>query len=243
MRRTTAAIVALVLPVALLGCSAVPREVSEAPPAPVVTSASVEPTAPVAPRSATIPSVKGKSLEMAQWKLEQLGLRSRVKWKASSVRRGKVLSQSPSRGVARPGSVVVLTVSKGQGGGSGSEEAPAATGGGLSAGDQAAKRAFDTRQSDIALSGEGTVSRVLSDDLNGSRHQRFILRLDSGQTLLIAHNIDIAPRLPSLAAGDKVAFKGVYEWNDEGGTVHWTHDDPDGTHPAGWLKFNGTTYR
>jgi hypothetical protein len=87
------------------------------------------------------------------------------------------------------------------------------------------------------------VTQVLSDDNTGDRHQRFILRLNSGQTLLIAHNIDIASRLPGLAVGDTVQFKGIYEWNSQGGLVHWTHHDPSGQHPTGWLKYNGTTYQ
>jgi hypothetical protein len=57
---------------------------------------------------------------------------------------------------------------------------------------------------------------------NGSRHQRFILELGSGQTLLVAHNIDLAPRLPALAVGETVDFNGVYEWTPEGGVIHWT---------------------
>jgi len=35
--------------------------------------------------------------------------------------------------------------------------------------------------------GSGTVTRVLPDDNDGSRHQRFILQLASGRTLLVAH--------------------------------------------------------
>jgi len=50
--------------------------------------------------------------------------------------------------------------------------------------------------------GIGTATRILSDDNDGSRHQRFILRLASGQTVLIAHNIDLAPRISSLSTGD-----------------------------------------
>ena len=56
-------------------------------------------------------------------------------------------------------------------------------------------RAFASGTSDIQVEGEGTVIRVLADDLDGSRHQRFIVQLASGQTLLITHNIDIAPRI------------------------------------------------
>jgi hypothetical protein len=87
------------------------------------------------------------------------------------------------------------------------------------------------------------VARVLPDDLDGARHQRFIVELASGQTLLIAHNIDIAPRIEGLAVGDSVRFKGEYVWNAKGGVVHWTHHDPQGGHVAGWLMHNGRRYQ
>jgi hypothetical protein len=83
----------------------------------------------------------------------------------------------------------------------------------------------------------------LSDDLDGSRHQRFILKLASGQTVLISHNMDLAPRIDSLRKGDMVEFYGEYEWNPKGGVVHWTHHDPNGRHVAGWLKHRGKTYQ
>lgn len=98
-------------------------------------------------------------------------------------------------------------------------------------------------QSGVQLAGEGTVSRILGDDSMGDRHQRFILTLDSGRTLLIAHNIDLAPRIESLQEGDTVSFSGEYEWNDKGGVVHWTHHDPQGQHEAGWLRHRGRTYQ
>ncbi len=96
--------------------------------------------------------------------------------------------------------------------------------------------AFAERKSGVQVQGWGTVSRLLSDDENGGRHQRFILSLESGQTLLVAHNIDVAPRIESLAVGDEVLFYGVYEWNDQGGLIHWTHHDPQGEHEAGWIR-------
>jgi hypothetical protein len=104
-------------------------------------------------------------------------------------------------------------------------------------------RAFATRASNIQVEGEGTVTRVLPDDTNGSRHQRFIVELASGQTLLFAHNIDIAPRIDGLQPGDSIRFSGAYIWNENGGVIHWTHHDPQGRHVAGWIVHNGKTYR
>jgi hypothetical protein len=93
------------------------------------------------------------------------------------------------------------------------------------------------------VEGQGTVGRILSDDNDGSRHQRFILRLSSGQTLLVAHNIELAPRISSLREGDTVSFYGEYESNDKGGVIHWTHHDPQGWHVDGWLEHKGQRYQ
>ena len=103
--------------------------------------------------------------------------------------------------------------------------------------------AFKNNQSGIQVSGTGKVTRILSDDTAGSKHQRFILKLPSNQTILIAHNIDLAPRVESLKIGDTISFYGVYEWNSKGGTVHWTHHDPKRRHIGGWLKKGSQTYQ
>ena len=101
---------------------------------------------------------------------------------------------------------------------------------------------FKDQKSDVQVQGQGTVIRLLTDDSEGNRHQRFILELDSGQTLLITHNIDIAPRLDVIAVGDRVEFYGVYFYNEQGGGIHWTHHDPKGQHISGWLKWNGEKF-
>jgi len=108
--------------------------------------------------------------------------------------------------------------------------------------DKILESAFKNRDHNLQVEGQGVVIKILPDDLAGTRHQRFIVRLSSGQTLLIAHNIDLAPRVISLRKGDKVFFYGVYEWNSKGGTIHWTHHDPAGRHTAGWIKHNGKKY-
>ena len=109
--------------------------------------------------------------------------------------------------------------------------------------DSAIQNAYNNRQSDLQVQGFGTVTRVLPDDLEGSRHQKFILKLGTGQTLLISHNIDLAPRVSGLTVGDTVEFYGEYEWNSKGGVIHWTHHDPAGQHEDGWLKHNGRVYK
>ena len=103
--------------------------------------------------------------------------------------------------------------------------------------------AFESQTSKLQVEGQGIVKRILRDDTEGSRHQRFILELSSGQTLLISHNINVAPRIFGLQEGDEVDFRGEYDWNPEGGVVHWTHHDPAGKRLGGWLKHHGQTYR
>ncbi len=109
--------------------------------------------------------------------------------------------------------------------------------------DRVLQHAYENRQSALQVQGDGVVIKILPDDNKGSRHQRFLLRLSGDQTLLIAHNIDLAPRINGLSGGDKVAFYGVYEWNEKGGVLHWTHHDPSGRHIDGWLRHEGKTYQ
>ena len=109
--------------------------------------------------------------------------------------------------------------------------------------DQLLASFYKNRQSNIQVQGSGRVVRILPDDNDGSRHQKFIIQLDSGQTLLIAHNIDLAKRVKSLRIGGQISFYGEYAWNSQGGTIHWTHRDPHGHHTAGWIKHDGVTYQ
>jgi hypothetical protein len=102
--------------------------------------------------------------------------------------------------------------------------------------------AYNNRLSDLQVQVSGHVERVLSDDLEGSRHQRFILRMETGHTLLVAHNIDLAPRIEGLTVGDPVTLFGEYEWNERGGVIHWTHRDPAGRHQDGWVRHRGRLY-
>ncbi|WP_312080239.1 DUF3465 domain-containing protein [Acinetobacter schindleri] len=105
------------------------------------------------------------------------------------------------------------------------------------------QQAYQQRQSDIQVQGAGEVVAILKDDNEGSRHQKFILELNNGHTVLIAHNIDLAPCISNIQKGDVVEFFGEYEYSEKGGAIHWTHHDPSRKHVDGWLKHQGRTYQ
>jgi hypothetical protein len=110
-----------------------------------------------------------------------------------------------------------------------------------SAGVDAVRDAFRGRRSNLEVEAGGRVTRVLPDDREGARHERFIVRLGT-VSVLVAHNLDLAPRVP-VAVGDSIELRGEYEWNAKGGVIHWTHRDPDNRHEAGWIRHRGQLYQ
>lgn len=102
--------------------------------------------------------------------------------------------------------------------------------------------AYRDRLSDIIVETSGSVIRLLPDDNQGSRHQRFIIRLRNNQSVLVSHNIDLAPRVEGLRVGDTILLRGEYVWNHQGGVIHWTHRDPQGRHPGGWIRYHEHVY-
>jgi hypothetical protein len=112
----------------------------------------------------------------------------------------------------------------------------------VTAGDNAVQQAYADHRSGQWLEIRGRVSRVLRDDNEGSRHQKFILELDGGHTVMVAHNIDLAERIP-VRRGLTLTVRGKYEWNDRGGVIHWTHHDPDGRIQGGWILLDNVSYQ
>lgn len=108
--------------------------------------------------------------------------------------------------------------------------------------DNALVSAFEMHKSHVQIAGSGVVLKLLPDDLEGSKHQRFLVRTSTGQVLLLVHNIDIAPRIGDLQVGAPISFYGEYIWSSQGGLIHWTHRDPVTRHPGGWIRYNNTLY-
>ena len=103
--------------------------------------------------------------------------------------------------------------------------------------------AYQKERSGFEVESSGIVQKILKDDVEGIPHQRFIVLLANGHSILIAHNTDLAPRIKDLKKGDLIKFKGEFEWNNKGGVVHWTHHAPAGSrHESGWLEYKGQRY-
>ncbi len=107
----------------------------------------------------------------------------------------------------------------------------------------AVQRAFEGHTDQVEVTATGTVDRVLTDqDGPSGPHERFIIRLpDVGMTVLIEHNLSLAPRVP-VATGQAVVVHGEYIWNAQGGLVHFTHHDPDRSHEGGYVLYGGKRY-
>jgi hypothetical protein len=103
------------------------------------------------------------------------------------------------------------------------------------------ERIYEKSDTSNWVEGAGLVKKLLPDDNNPSRHQRFILDMRNGQTLLIAHNLNLATKVP-VGLGDRIRFRGMYEWNELGGLVHWTHADPLRADEGGYIKYRTKVY-
>ena len=103
-----------------------------------------------------------------------------------------------------------------------------------------AARTFRSHLSGVWLTAEGQVTRVLADSEGRFRHQRFILRCRSGQTLLIVNDVSIGQRAP-VTVGHEVVVRGQYVWNRQGGLVHFTHHAQAGG-DGGWILYRGKVY-
>ncbi len=119
----------------------------------------------------------------------------------------------------------------------------AACGGSAQADDAAIVADFQNHRSNVEVTADGTVVRLLPDRTTSTgMHEQFIIKLTAQDlTVEIEHNISIAARVP-VAQGDHVIVHGEYVWTAKGGLIHFTHHDPQGTHEGGYIQDNGKTY-
>lgn len=109
--------------------------------------------------------------------------------------------------------------------------------------DSAVAADFANHRSQVEVTVDGVVVRTFPDRTsNTGTHEQFIIKLTSEDlTVEIEHNISIGQRVP-VSDGDHLVVHGEYIWNAQGGLIHFTHHDPQGTHENGYIIDNGTTY-
>lgn len=99
----------------------------------------------------------------------------------------------------------------------------------------------DQRRVDFVEGGGLTVTKLLPDDNNGLKHQKWMVRLSNGFTMQAVYNSDLCPRVP-LKVGDVIAMGGQFIWTKGGALLHWLHHDPKGRRPDGFVFVNGKFY-
>lgn len=104
--------------------------------------------------------------------------------------------------------------------------------------------AYAQHRSHVEVDAEGAVTRVLGTRPGRqSPHTGFLVRLQPcGVTVRVEANTDFTGIVP-VRPNDDVAMRGEYEYYAAGGVIHWTHRDPRGRHPGGWVTVGGKTYQ
>ncbi|MCA1778196.1 MAG: DUF3465 domain-containing protein [Xanthomonadaceae bacterium] len=101
--------------------------------------------------------------------------------------------------------------------------------------------AFEDGRTSIWVSGQAPVSQILGDEGIGGPHQRFVLRLNEGVTIIVRHSLQASERVP-VERGDSVRFHGRYDWEASGGIISLTHSDPEQPGGGGWVEHKGVRY-
>lgn len=72
-------------------------------------------------------------------------------------------------------------------------------------------------------------------------HEAFNARTDAGPVEIV-DNVGIAPRVP-VQPGDRIEVRGEMVHDPHRApVVHWTHHDPAGHHPDGFIRLRGRVY-
>lgn len=108
-------------------------------------------------------------------------------------------------------------------------------------------QAYLNEASHVEVTTSGQVSRMFGLRAGPSgEHEGFLMRLQNCArnrfTVRVEDNTGFAGEIP-LGVGDAVSLKGEYEYYPRGGVIHWTHRDPRGRHPDGYIDFNGKRYQ
>lgn len=79
-------------------------------------------------------------------------------------------------------------------------------------------------------------------DANGRlTHQRFVMSCANGLHLLVVNDVSIGMRVPFVRLA-RVVVRGQYEWDSQGGLLHFTHRSDSGG-VGGWILVKSHIYQ
>lgn len=85
------------------------------------------------------------------------------------------------------------------------------------------------------------VVKVLPEDNQGLRHQKWVVKLSSGKTVTAVYNTSMCEEVP-VQVGDVVGLGGHFLWTNQGPIIHWLHKDPKRNRPDGYVELAGKKY-
>lgn len=97
------------------------------------------------------------------------------------------------------------------------------------------------KNADFVQGSDMVVTQLLPDDTQGRPHQKFVVRLSTGDQIVAISNLDMCERVP-VRVGDRVGLGGQFIWTKQGGIIHWLHHDPRGSRPNGFIAYGGRIY-
>ena len=97
-----------------------------------------------------------------------------------------------------------------------------------------------TPSSHVEVRDRGTIVAVLGvRESRSGAHEGFLIAIGS-HVYRVEDNADITGTIP-LRRAAHVELQGQYECDDN--VIHWTHHDPSGRHPSGYIEIDGTYYQ
>lgn len=94
----------------------------------------------------------------------------------------------------------------------------------------------------VELTVTAPIKKMLREEDYREPHQRFLLMLSNGTTVLVANDLQYGTYAP-VQEGNVVRIHGEYIWNERGGVLHWTHKSDEPRHESGYIDFNGMRYQ
>lgn len=87
-----------------------------------------------------------------------------------------------------------------------------------------------------------TVTKLMPDDNDGSRHQRFYAKLSDNSEVYIVYSLEYGRVRVPVNVGSIIGVGGEYRWTKFGGLLHWVHEDHRDQRPDGYVEVRGVRY-